>query len=313
MAITSVGYDGTVDEVQWANMVSKTGFSEYGVDSSTAFLVTQVAGTRMVSIAAGLAWGRGVMDISDTAVNVQLEAVTTGSRYDLIALRRSWGPANGGPSEIVIIKGTSSKALPSMRQSNPGVVDDQPIALVRVQAGSTSIPEIIDLRVWARNGGLYAVDDLARSYIASVGTEIVVKNNLWRRIVGANNTASWLNCGPVNNIDWVSTTSGGASGWKIEFIRYKIRNGVCELQVSAERTGAAIPPNSTGNIDNQKICNVPALARPASLWRPLTSGPTGRVASGSITASGDVYFNATTPANFAKGDKIQLAGSYLLD
>lgn len=312
MAITSVGYDGTVDEVQWASMVSKVGSYEYGVDKAGDFAVSQVSGTRMISIAAGLAWGRGIMDISGAATVIQLDAVATGSRYDLIAIRRSWGPANGGPSELVVIKGTSAKALPSGRQSNPGVTDDQPLALVRVQAGSASIPEIIDLRVWGRNGGqLYAKDDLVRSYVNAVGTEINVNGILWQRVVTSNNTPSWSRIGMRSDTGKTTIKTGAASGWKVDYITYQVKNDLIELIVSIERTGPDIAVTSSGNIENIHVCTVPSAARPQSGWKPLISGPVGRIAAGTVNSAGVVYLNAVTGgAVLSKGTQLQLAGIY---
>lgn len=312
MAITSVGYDGTVDEVQWASMVSKVGGYEYGVDKAGDFAVSQSAGTRMITIAAGLAWGRGVMDISDAAAVIQLEPVTTGSRYDLIALRRSWGPANGGPTELVVIKGTSAKTLPSGRQSNPGVTDDQPLALVRVQAGSASLPEIIDLRVWGRNGGqLFAKDDLVRSYINAVGTEINISGTVWERTVSANNSAAWRLVGERADTGNKNTTAGAAPGWKIDYISFRSFNGMIELIVSAVRTGGDIAVGTTGNIENIHVCTVPSDARPKSWWRPLVPGPTGRIVSGAVYPSGLVYLAAVSGSSpITKGTQIQLAGVY---
>lgn len=315
MAITSVGYDGTVDEVQWATMVSKVGSYEYGIDGAGDLAVTQSAGTRMISIAAGRAWGRGVMDTSDAATVIQLESVASGSRYDLVALRRTWGPANGGPTEIVIIKGSSAKAIPSGRQNNPGVIDDQPLALVRVQAGSASIPEVIDLRVWGRNGGqLYAKDDLVRSYLSAVGTEVNVAGMLWQRIVGSNNTAEWAKVGPRGDSGLKSTSAGAASGWAIDYIRYRVRDGICEILVSFKRTGANIAVPDNGDVANTLVAsNIPLVARPATWWHPLTSGATGRMANGHIDNLGRIYLDSVSDKNIGKDEVFSLAGMYFTD
>lgn len=315
MAISSVGYDGTVDEAQWASMVSKVGGYEYGVDKAGDFAVTQSAGTRMVSIAPGVAWGRGVLDVSDTLVVVQLDAVTTGTRYDLIALRRSWGPANGGPSELVVIKGTSARALPPGRMSSPGVTDDQPLALVRVQAGSSSLPEVLDLRVWGRNGGqLFARNDLVRTYLNTEGTEINVQGALWARTVASNGVAQWERYGTRNDSGWVRPSVSGASGWRLDYLRYRVKDGVCQLALSAVRTGADIPSTPSGNIANILLATAPGAARPMSWWAPLTSGPAGRMVAGYVEVeSGKIYLTATTAQFIAKGEEIQLSGHYFLD
>lgn len=317
MAITSVGYDGTVDEVQWASMVSKVGGYEYGVDKAGDFAVSQSAGTRMITIAAGLAWGRGVMDISDAASVIQLDAVTTGSRYDLIAIRRAWGPVNGGPSELVVIKGTSAKTLPANRHSNPGVSDDQPLALVRVQSGSASIPEIIDLRVWGRNGGqLFAKNDLVRSYLATVGTELNVAGVLWQYVPSTNGTAAWIKHGTRSDSGWVTINTGWKSGWGAagDYIRYKTKNGITQLLVRFTRTGASIPLPSHSDLSNIPVCVIPSAAQPSStLWNPLSSGGVGRLAAGFAEGNTVSLASIGGTGTLAKGDSLSLGGTYFSD
>lgn len=314
MAITSVGYDGTVDEAQWASMISKVGGYEYGVDKAGDFAVTQSAGTRMISIAAGLAWGRGVMDISDAAAIIQLDSVATGSRYDLIALRRTWGPVSGGPTEIVVVKGTGAKAIPAARQTSPGVTDDQPLALARVTAGSASISEIIDLRVWGRNGGqLYAKDDLVRSYINAIGTEICIGSTEWQRVVGANNVASWINRGDRSDTGFQQVTSGVASGWALEYIRYRFKNGMVELVAQFSRTGADIEVPGNGDVGNLHIATIPAVAAPTDWWKVLSSGPTGRAATGYVGTDRKIYLAGVTTRFISRGEKFSLGGIYFKD
>lgn len=315
MAITSVGYDGTVDEVQWASMVSKVGGYEYGVDGAGHFAVTQSAGTRMISIAAGLAWGRGVMDISDAAAVIQLEAVTTGSRYDLIALRRTWGPANGGPTELVVIKGTSTKAIPSGRKSNPGVIDDQPLALVRVQAGAASIPEIVDLRVWGRNGGqLYAKDDLVRSYLTAIGTQINVNGIMRERVVAANNSAAWKIIGAEDlPLDRRTGSSVFTSGWGIatDFIESERIGRLISVRLAVMRTGGRITAGTNGNIENIHLGTLNSAFRPKR-WEALSPGPSGAVASAYIEGGTGKIYLAAIPAgtNISKDDVFSFSGVF---
>ncbi|QRQ79183.1 hypothetical protein [Glutamicibacter protophormiae] len=313
MAITSVGYDGTVDEAQWASMVSKVGGYEYGIDKAGDFAVTQSAGTRMISIAAGLAWGRGVMDISDAAAVIQLDAVTTGARYDLVAIRRSWGPANGGPSELVIIKGTSAKAIPAGRLATPGITDDQPIALVRVQAGSASIPEIIDLRVWGRNGGqLYALHDMVRSYLTSLGTEVNINGALWQYVPASNDTAAWQKYGQRGDTGIVTVTTGFASGWggSGAEIKYSVRDGLCQLYAKFYRTGGELEVPVNGNIPNVHVLTLPVPARP----RMLSGGHSGASGVGlaaAIGTTGNVDLTWVSPnERILKGRDYSIAATY---
>lgn len=184
MAFTSAGYDGTVDETQFAKMLPRGGAAEYGVDKVGDFAVTVVAGDRMLSVAPGTAWGHSVVDASDSAVTVQLDSVVSGTRYDMIVLRRDWQPP-GGATTVQVIKGNSTWQTLPTRQNIPGVIDDQPLAIVAVQQNSTAIVKVDDLRCWGRNGGVAAVDDRVLQYLDAMGTVVRIGRSQYARLKGA--------------------------------------------------------------------------------------------------------------------------------
>lgn len=192
MAITSFGYDGTVDEKQFEMIMGYSAHSSFGVHSPNAFAASNVAGqTLQVRLLPGNAWTSGVVDMMDAAQTVQLAAPpSSGSRWDMIVLRRNYQPP-GGTTSLAVIKGTSSKTLPA-RENNPGVLSDQPLWLCRIDAGSGIVNEYIDLRVWARNGGCAANHDLVRSYMVFTGTMIYINGVLWLLRVGPNNVQEWV-------------------------------------------------------------------------------------------------------------------------
>lgn len=191
MAITSIGYDGTVDERAWARLQASTA-SVYGVSSAAAWRVNAVPGAdRTVSIAAGVGWGQHVLDESDMNYTLQGDTISSGSRWDLVVMRRDWTAVGGGPSAFRLVKGTATRGLPS-RQTNPGTVDDQPIALVEFRAGQTQPGTIIDLRAWAANGGLEAADKMALDYLNRPGAAVKIGTSIHRYQLGANNVWSWV-------------------------------------------------------------------------------------------------------------------------
>src|SRR5690625_1507834 len=154
MAITSVGYGGTVDYPDYGKGVVTPG--RYSFDGANDFRPTRVTGgsDRTVRVAGGTAQGWGVRDTEDSAsVDVQLGSISSGSRWDLVGLQRDW---SAEASSLVVVSGGSSEAIPS-RDTDPGVKDVQPIALARVQAGQQYVTDVIDLRCWAADGGLVAV------------------------------------------------------------------------------------------------------------------------------------------------------------
>lgn len=190
MTITSVGYDGTVDEVQWAKLVPSAGGHDYGVVGTDDWIVTSnPAETRGIKISAGSGWGHGVLVTTDTVSPLAGTAVGSGSRWDLVVMKRSWSGA-GGLSQFSIIPGGVLKQLPA-RVNTPGFEDDQPIAMVRFTAGQTAVQEIIDLRCWGANGGMVAADLLALTYLAKLGALVRVGSELWTCGIGQDNDPQW--------------------------------------------------------------------------------------------------------------------------
>lgn len=198
MALTSIGYAGSVTSANWAKLTAAFG-AQYGVGGAGDWKVTTVAGQdRTVSIAVGSGFGHGILDTTDASETVQLGTVGSGSRWDTIVARRTWStPA----TVLMAVQGTSTQAISASRQANPGVVDDQPIALVQVTAGQQLPTAVVDLRSWRGNGGMVAASEDALGYLTSPGSAIWVNGVLWVRQVAANGTASWVRSHLVDVVD----------------------------------------------------------------------------------------------------------------
>jgi hypothetical protein len=191
MTTTSVGYDGSVDEIAWAKLSPNAGGSEYGVKGPGDWKVTAHPSTdKAVNIAAGTGWGHGVLDTSDTTVTVTCAALASGTRWDLITVKRDWQPP-GGQTTFTKVTGTSTEQLPA-RDNNPGVEDEQPLALVKWVGGQTQPSKIIDLRVWSGNGGMVAKDKLALEYLERVGCAVTIENSQWQYVLDSNNSPVWV-------------------------------------------------------------------------------------------------------------------------
>lgn len=188
MAVTfaSSFYDGPTSEKQRAETWMGP---QYGVRGAGDWKVTAVTGQdRTVTIASGSGFGHGLADTTLVNDTLQLDPITSGSRWDLIAVRRNWQPVNGGPTSFVKIAGSSVKGFPAVGTAatawnrRPGIMDDQPIALCRVTAGQTAVQEIVDLRCWASNGGLVIADKLALNYLATLGARVLLGGTEYRCI-----------------------------------------------------------------------------------------------------------------------------------
>ena len=220
MALTSTFYDGVVTESDRAKDLA--GSPEYGVDGPEDFKVTAHPSIPYaVLVKAGRAHGHGVTDTAAEDQVVQCDTIASGIRWDLIVVRRNWQPELGGPSTLEVIQAGTDPQIPEGRIVGPGVEDDQPIFLVKWQGGVSAPVQFIDLRVWAGNGGLYAKEDLVRSYMASVGTEININGTVWSYQLGTNDLPAWVKVGEIGKIPlfgFGSSRVGGVPGAGVQFL-----------------------------------------------------------------------------------------------
>jgi hypothetical protein len=185
-----VGFDGTVDEVAWASLTSYMG-AEYAVQDENALAVSPVAGMdRTVSIAPGQGFNHGVTATFTEPMTVQLPIPTSGTRWDLIVLRFDWQPP-GGTVVPTYVQGTPTRAVPAGRLAEPGVADDLPLALVQVSSTSPTPTAVIDLRVWTGNGGMFAWDVLALSFLTRLGSRVLIGPDEWVRTLDAVDNPVW--------------------------------------------------------------------------------------------------------------------------
>lgn len=91
MAITNVGFDGTVSEAQWSKMWRRAVEGGSGQLLWSGGSVTAPGTGRTVSVAAYDAWIAGVWSVGDAATTVLLSANTSGKpRIDYVILDVDW-------------------------------------------------------------------------------------------------------------------------------------------------------------------------------------------------------------------------------
>jgi hypothetical protein len=200
VAIESTFYDTSagvpaslVTEIKWAKAHPFIGAAQYGIRDPEDFKVTAHPSTPYaVNVADGGAWGHGIFDESDQVETVTCSPPAAGTtRWDLICLRRDWTPSAGGPTTVTKVEGGAVKQIPAGRNNTPGTLDDQPLALLQWTAGQTQPTANVDLRCWAGNGGLTAMDDLALTYLDIPGATVLINGSLWHHTVSTSGTASW--------------------------------------------------------------------------------------------------------------------------
>lgn len=151
MAWTSVGFDGTITEIQWAGLAGLLG-NGYVAAGNGDCLVTAVSGARQVSVAAGSLYGDGVLSTNSGAETVALTTPTNGQWY-VIALRRTW--ATNTAALVAVAGATTTTTTPTapptsfpVLNTNVGVLTDQPIAWAWCNSANTTVV-VYDIRLKA--------------------------------------------------------------------------------------------------------------------------------------------------------------------
>lgn len=191
MVMTSVGYPGPITAVVWPDLADSLG-KEYTVGGALDWRVTSLSnGQLQASVAAGMGAGHGVRDVETVARTVTFDPQTSsGVRYDVVVARRTWGTTKA--TTFAVIKGGATPAGSiALRNSTPGVLDDQPLAVVPISFGSSNPGTPIDVRVWQANGGAVANDDLVLQYVNDPGSRILINGRVWHRTVTPGGQLSW--------------------------------------------------------------------------------------------------------------------------
>jgi hypothetical protein len=295
MAITSTGYPGQVNAAAFAAMGADFGV-RYTTDASALAPTVVSVADRTIKLAAGAFQGRSVRDTLTADTNVQVGAITTGTRWDLVVARRSW-TTGGGTTTLAVVPGdaTQTTALANRRQS-PGTQDggssggdDQPLALVQVTAGSSVPTGLVDLRCHHGDDGLLARDALALQYLTRLGTCVRVGATTWTRSLDpSSGTAVWSPAQLAAD----AAPGGGMVPFGTDYDAGRVtRNGVVATFCGMVHTTLGVYTNSV-------VWTVPAGFRPGknvtvvglhndSVCRLIVS-PTGQVLfqTGGVASSG---------------------------
>lgn len=109
---------------------------------------------------------------------------------------------------------------------------------------------------------------------------------------------------------WVTTGFVAATNYGVVAARYRIKNGVCYVQVEIQRTGSTKSVGSNGNFGNEDIVTIPLAARP-----PIDI-PFGFVADttnggGILYTEGNVRITSGNPnADISSLDTLEINTSY---
>lgn len=308
MAITSRGYEGTVDYADWAVVATQMG-GTYSVFGADAFPISAGSGDREVVIGAGVAAGAGILDTNSSPVTLAGASVTSGSRWDMVVLHREWGVVNA--TTIELVQGGTSKAIPT-RASTPGQEDDQPLYLVRFTAGQTAVQEIVDLRVWRGDAGLVANDLMVRDYMNRPGTQVRVGTSEWWRVL-VSGTPTWIDfatwdrlTGKPSTFPPDTHTHDRLTGTDGATLRLGTDEQGDFVRASGNlvygRTYTSIVPSAGARL--MAVTSAGTLgALPTAL--PVSAGGTGGDTAASALRGLGIYADESTSRSFAPGQAIE--------
>lgn len=144
MAQTSIGFNGSISAVQWAQNAALLLSSGSSIGSASDCRVTQVAGSRAVAVAAGRIGADGVVTTLDAAETVTLPTPTNGQWY-LLVLNRSWASGatslalRNGPTTATASSGTVPGSYPASTNTTPGTNADVALAWLWANSSGTAV------------------------------------------------------------------------------------------------------------------------------------------------------------------------------
>lgn len=207
MAFTDVGYNGLTNEISFQQSAFGRGSAKYYCFGPEDFKLTVSGFGGTVGVGTGV--GYGITSTPDGPSPITFPSVTTGTRWDLVTIRRDSTPPTGGSTTFRVIPGGPSPILPFGMEDSPGVRTDQPLWLVPVTSAGAGTP--VDYRTWWGNGGLIANGPEPMQYLTEYGTSIYVRTQrkLWRQLGNAG-TVRWLEelTGPVGPVPVVTFVTG---------------------------------------------------------------------------------------------------------
>lgn len=213
------GFQGTVNEQQWAKLMAGLG-QKYVLVNGDPVRSTG----RTLYIDPRLQIGAGVAFEHDAVKSLAVPAPAAG-QWHLLVARRVWG-ATPSVTYALVPGITTADAeqlappatLPAGRNKTPGLTDDEPVAWVHARASTTT------LKLWQmstkRDGrvpGLWAMFDPNEQGIFSIfseaeNTEYVWKSGAWERQSGC--TIATLVSAALPSNAWFPITS--ANAWSVD-------------------------------------------------------------------------------------------------
>jgi hypothetical protein len=150
MAITSVGFKGTVGETQWARLSTLMGQGAC-LEKVGDCTITQVAGQRQVSVSTGSIFGDGVLSTLSSAEVVTVPPPTNGQWF-LLVLNRVWSTKvssfviRNSNTTATASSGKVPTSYPATLKTGVGAESDTPVAWLWGNSTGTAVVVVPILR-----------------------------------------------------------------------------------------------------------------------------------------------------------------------
>lgn len=198
MTLTSVGFKGTVSDLQWTVLSALLGHGA-GLLAAGDFAVTPTSTKGQYAIGTGGVFQDGVLTRSDAAVTFPSSPLNPANgQWFLLAMNRVWATTTAalairnGPTTAATAPGGLSvpASFPASSTATPGTDSDVGIAWIWVGSGA-SAPIIVPLllppsSIAPRRGTATARDAMYAALIASAQGQLVLqgKGDLWNNDAG---------------------------------------------------------------------------------------------------------------------------------
>lgn len=297
MAITPVGFVGTVQEASFSKMMSAVGgHGLIGTYAGTGFAASRVAGARSMSVQAGACWAPGVyVEMDATTTSPAAAANTSGlPRIDVVAMRIDWvahtatlvnvaGSPNANP--VPPAYANTSTTL----YNQPGVKFDIPLRQSLLPSGDADYTAANiaagDRRVWLQDGT--AIQNSAANLPPLVPGRLVVHPETGNISVGG--TTKYFDVNAAIDTGWQLLAITAPGGFTGTVYGYK-RDGVAEIQITwTKGTGSATDATFAVQLPDGWFPATRDITR--TIW---AGGNPVRVYIGGVT--GQMNFNHVTVA-----------------
>lgn len=156
MTFTGLGFEGTLQEAQFAQMLGA--MADHGVAgeyNGTDLAAAKVVGARSLRAQPGEVLVPGVLGVLDTATTSDVATSLSGTlpRIDLLIAKFDWAGAGSVTLEMKEGSPNASPKPPTVQQ-DPGVIFEVPIAQARLLPGDGeyAAADVVDRRYWIEAG-----------------------------------------------------------------------------------------------------------------------------------------------------------------